>query len=299
MLYERQKKESHMTIMKAVFVALLAVVVLAGAAFAQELDGTLKKIKTSGVLTIGYLESAPPFSFPGPDKRPVGYSIELCLRVASGVEKQLGLASLKLEWVPVTAANRIDMVAGGKVDIECSTTTASLSRQERVDFSLMTFVDGGGLLIKSDANLRTITELTGKRIAIIPGTTTEKALTEQLKKEFITVEIVSVKDHVAGLAALENGTADAFASDRGILIGLVATSKEPTLFALANVVFSYEPYGFMLRRNDAAFRLVVNRALAALYRSGDIAEIYERWFGAFGKPSPAIQAMYLLNGLPE
>jgi ABC-type amino acid transport substrate-binding protein len=287
-----------MTMVK-ICVALLSVLVLHGGAAAQELDGTLKKIKTTGTLAIGYLDSAPPFSFPGPDKRPVGYSIELCLRIASGVEKQLGLASLKIEWVPVTTANRIDMVVDGKVDIECSTTTASLSRQERVDFSLMTYVDGSGLLTRADANFRTTTELTGKRIAIIPGTTTEKALSDFLKKEFVAVEMVRVKDHLEGLAALEKGAADAFASDRSILIGLVATSKDPTRFALAGVIFSYEPYGFMVRRNDAAFRLAVNRALAALYRSGDIAAVYERWFGGFGKPSPAIQAMYLLNGLPE
>jgi len=285
--------------MVKICVALLSVLALHGGAAAQELDGTLKKIKTTGTLAIGYLDSAPPFSFPGPDKRPVGYSIELCLRIASGVEKQLGLASLKIEWVPVTTANRIDMVVDGKVDIECSTTTASLSRQERVDFSLMTYVDGSGLLTRADANFRTTTELTGKRIAIIPGTTTEKALSDFLKKEFVAVEMVRVKDHLEGLAALEKGAADAFASDRSILIGLVATSKDPTRFALAGVIFSYEPYGFMVRRNDAAFRLAVNRALAALYRSGDIAAVYERWFGGFGKPSPAIQAMYLLNGLPE
>jgi ABC-type amino acid transport substrate-binding protein len=110
---------------------------------------------------------------------------------------------------------------------------------------------------------------------------------------------VRIKDHVEGRTALEKGSVDAFASDRGILIGLAVTSKDPMRFGLANVLFSYEPYGFMLRRNDAAFRLTVNRALAELYRSGGIAPIYERWFGAFGKPTAAIQAMYLLNGLPE
>jgi len=285
---------------KASFMAaILFALLLARPATAQELDGTLKKIKTSGVLAIGYVESAPPFSFPGPNKRPVGYSIELCLRVASGIEKQLGLEALKIEWIPVTVENRIDMVAAGKVDIECSTTTASLSRQERVDFSLMTFVDGGGLLTTSDANLRAVSDLAGKRIAVIPGSTTEKALGAFLKKDFITVEIVHVKDHLEGLAALDKGAADAFASDRGILIGLVATSKDPARFALAGVVLSYEPYGFMLRRNDGAFRLAINRALAALYRSGEVLDIYDHWFGGLGKPSVAIQAMYLLNGLPE
>jgi glutamate/aspartate transport system substrate-binding protein len=278
---------------------LLASLLLAGPALGQKLDGTLGKIKASGTLNIGYRESSPPFSFMGPDKRPVGYSIDLCMHVAGAIQKQLGLANLKLGWIPVTAENRIDMVVQGKVDLECSTTTASLSRQERVDFSLMTFVDGAGLLTTTAAKLRGSADLAGKRIAVIPGTTTEKALAEYLKAEFVTVETVRVKDHAQGLAALEQGQADAFASDRGILIGLAVTSKDPARFALPDLTFSYEPYALMMRRNDAAFRLAVNRALAALYRSGGVVPIYERWLGVFSKPSQPLQVMYLLNGLPE
>jgi len=287
-----------MTNSKAAIGTLLAALIVAGPVRSQDLDGTLKKIKASSTLTLGYLESAPPFSFPGPDRRPVGYSIDLCTHVASSIQKQLGI-NLKLNWVPVTTENRLEMVVSGKVDIECGTSTASLSRQERVDFSLMTFVDGGGLLTKSDLKLGAVADLADKRIAVIPGTTTETALQKFLKEEFVSVKYVPVKNHLEGLAALEKGLAEAFASDRGILIGLAVTSKDPTRFALPSILFSYEPYGFMLRRNDAAFRLAVNRALAGLYRSGEIAPLYERWFGGFGKPSPAIAAMYMLNGLPE
>lgn len=276
----------------------LMTLILVGSTMGQELDGTLKKIKESGTFTLGYLTSAPPFSFPGPDKKPVGYSVDLCTQIASKIQQQLGV-NLKLNWVSVTTDNRLEMVAAGKVDIECGTTTASLSRQERVDFSLMTFVDGGGLLTKADFNLRAVADLADKRIAVIPGTTTEAALSKFLKEEFVTVQLLRVRNHVEGLAAVEKGLAEAFASDRGILAGLAVTSKDPSSFALPNILFSYEPYGFMLRRNDAAFRLAVNRALAGLYRSGGIVEIYDRWFGAFGKPSQAVQAMYLLNGLPE
>ena len=287
-----------MTNTKMLVGALLAVLAVTNVALGQELDGTLKKIKTSSTFTLGYLESAPPFSFPGPDRRPVGYSIDLCTHVASAIQKQLGI-NLKLTWAPVTTENRIDMVASGKVDIDCSTTTATLSRQEKVDFSLMTFADGGGLLTKSDLKLGAVADLADKRIAVIPGTTTETALQKFLKEEFVSVKYVPVKNHLEGLAAIEKGVAEAFASDRGILIGLAVTSKDPTRFALPSILFSYEPYGFMVRRNDGTFRLAVNRSLAELYRSGGIVPIYERWFGAFGKPSPAIQAMYMLNGLPE
>jgi ABC-type amino acid transport substrate-binding protein len=266
---------------------------------AQTLDGTLKKIKDSSTMTLGYLADAPPFSFLGPDKKPTGYSVELCTRIAGSIQKQLNV-NLKLNWVELTAENRISMVEQGKVDIECGTTTTSLSRYEKVDFSLMTYVDGGTLLTLANSPLRSLTDLSGKKIAVITGTTTETALAKFLKEQFVTaVQLVPVKDHVEGRTALENGTVEAFASDQAILIALALTAKDPKRFALADGLFSYEPYAFMLRRNDPSFRLAVNRGLAALYRSGEILPIYDSWFGALGKVGDAIEAMYMINGLPE
>jgi len=266
---------------------------------AQTLDGTLKKIKDTSTLNLGYLEATPPFSFLGPDKKPTGYSIDLCTRVAGAIQKQLNI-NLKLNWVAVTLENRMTMVESGKVDIECGTTTASLSRQEKVDFSLMTFVDGGTLLTLANSTLRTLEDLAGKKIAVIPGTTTEKALTKFLKDQFVTgVTIVPVKDHVEGRTVLESKTVEAFASDQAILIGVALSSADPSHFALADGLFSYEPYAFMIRRNDPAFRLAVNRGLAGIYRSGEVLPIYDHWFGALGKVSDAIEAMYMINGLPE
>jgi ABC-type amino acid transport substrate-binding protein len=289
----------HRRSRQAVAITLVALAVAAGPALGQELDGTLKKIKTSGTLAIAHRESSPPFSFMGPDKRPVGYSIDLCLHVAAAIQKQLGMADLKLSWVPVTPDTRIPALLQGTVDLECGSTTASLSRQEQVDFSLMTFVDGGSLLSLAASGFRGLGDLGNRRIGVVPGTTTEKALTDFLAKEFITVRMVPVKDHAEGLAALDARSIDAYASDRGILVGLALTAGGQGRFALADVLFSYEPYGLMMRRNDGAFRLAVNRALADLYRSKRALAIFDRWFGGFGKPSPALQAMYFLNGLPE
>src|SRR5690242_4146164 len=155
--------------------ALFVALVLAQQAIGQELDGTIKKIKESSTFTLGHLTSAPPFSFPGPDRKPVGYSIDLCTHIASRIQQQLGI-NLKLNWVPVTTENRLEMVASGKVEIECGTTTMTLARQQRVDFSLMTFVDGGGFLNNAGVNFRSASDLADKRIAVIPGTTTETAL---------------------------------------------------------------------------------------------------------------------------
>jgi glutamate/aspartate transport system substrate-binding protein len=267
--------------------------------FGQPVQGTLDKIKSVKAITMGYREASLPFSYVGEDKKPVGYAIDLCTRVAAGIQQQLALNDLQIKWMPVTPENRMAMVANGTIDIECGTTTNTLSRQEQVDFSHMTFVDGGSLLVSTASNITSLSDIAGKRVAVIPGTTTEKVVVEALQKASVEVELIRVREHSEGIAALESGTADAYASDRVILIGLALTSKDPTKLALAEQYLSYEPYGLMLRRGDADFRLAVNRVLSRLYRSGQIYPIYERWFGAVDRASPLLQTMYLLHGLPE
>lgn len=262
-------------------------------------EGTLEKVKKAGVLVIGYRDTARPFSFKDEQGQPAGYSIDLCRHIAAAVQKNLGLAKLDLRFVPVTAANRVESVAKGTVDIECGSTTMSLARQEQVDFTSMTFVDGGSLLVVDGLGIRAVPDLKGKRVAVIPGTTTAPALDAVLQRAQVQTTIVPVKTHEEGLAALEKGTADAYASDRTILIGIGRRAAKPERYALADEIFSYEPHGFMVRRNDSAFRLVANRALATLYRSGDIVPIYRKWFGDMGNPGSALLAMYLLHGLPE
>jgi ABC-type amino acid transport substrate-binding protein len=280
-------------------VLLLTIALLAGPAVAAEAEGALQKIKRTNSITLGYRESSRPFSFVGDDGKPAGYSVDLCTRVAASVAKELALPNLQVKWVKVTVENRTQAVANGTIDLECGSTTASLSRQERVDFSVMTFADGGSLLVTDASMIRGVSTLGGKRVGIIPGTTTEKSLADALKKHTVTATMVPVKDHAAGVAALDDGTADAYASDRVILIGIGRTSKDPAKLSLVDEYFSYEPYALMLRRGDAAFRLSVNRSLASAYRSGEIVPIFEKWFGSMTTAGPFIAAMYLLNGLPE
>jgi ABC-type amino acid transport substrate-binding protein len=160
-------------------------------------------------------------------------------------------------------------------------------------------VDGSSLLVRKGSGLAGVQDLGAKRVAVIPGTTTEKALREALQKSLVVAQIVSVKDHREGLAALEGNLADAYASDRTLLVGLAITAQDPNQFALADQYLSYEPYGFMVRRGDSPFRLGVNRVLSHLYRSGEIAQIYARWFGKLGSPSSLLLAMYALHALPE
>ena len=285
--------------MRRSLIPLLLAVVFASAACATQAPDTLKKVKESGSLAIGYRESSVPFSFVDLEKKPSGYSVELCKRIAAAVQQQLGLPSLNVKWVPVTPEDRIASVANGTVDIECGSTTNTLSRQERVDFTNMTFVDGGSLLVTTASAIRRVADLAGKKVAVIPGTTTEKALAAALKKNGVNAEVVNVKEHIEGLRLLDAGSADAYASDRVLLIGLAIQSSDIRRLRLGDEYLSYEPYGFMVRRNDAAFRLVANRVLSGIYRSGEIEQIYETWFGALGLPSSLLQAMYLLNGLPE
>ena len=278
---------------------LVTTVTLAAPALGAELEGTLKKIKTSNTITLGYRDSSRPFSFVGDDGKPAGYSVDLCTRIAASIGKELALPTLQIKWVKVTVADRIPSVVKGTVDLECGSTTASLSRQAEVDFSLLTFVDGGSLLVTDASGIRGVSTLGGKRVGVIPGTTTEKSLADALKKHGVSATVVAVNDHADGVAALDKGTADAYASDRVILIGIGRTSKDPAKLSLMQEFFSYEPYAFMLRRGDAAFRLSVNRALANLYRSGDIVPIFEKWFESMSTAGPLIGAMYLINGLPE
>jgi ABC-type amino acid transport substrate-binding protein len=266
---------------------------------AQTLTGTLKKVQDSGTLVIGYRQNALPFSFTGSDGKPTGYSIDLCKEIAVAVQQELKLANLAVQWVPVTPDSRVDAVANGTVDIECGSTTASLSRQEKVDFTLMTFVDGATLLTVEGAGVRTVADLAGKRIGVVGGTTTERVLADFLRRQSLNATVVPVKDHDEGLAGLQTSKLEAYASDRIILVGLILQARGTARYALVSEDLSYEPYGFMVRRDDSAFRLIANRTLARIYRSGAIGTIYAKWFGSLGKPTPALVLMYALQGLPE
>jgi len=259
-------------------------------------SGTLDRIRATKTLNLGYRDSSVPFSFVGTDQKPTGYSVELCQRVADDLKRDLQMPDLAVKWTLVTVENRMAAVQNGTIDLECGSTTNTLSRQAQVDFSLTTFVTGASLLaLKETATAN----LSGLRIAVIPGTTTERILKEALDKSSTTVTLIPVKDHADGRTALEQKTADAYASDREILIGLVLTAQKPGTFVLVDRYLSYEPYALMLRRNDPDFRIAVNRSLARLYRSGDVIAIYRRWLGSLGAPDALQVATWAIEGLPE
>ena len=284
------------------FLVLLAAAVLIGpasSAAASAASPVLDRIKEKGVITFAYRDGAAPFSFKDRGGRVRGYSVDLCVRVAMAVQRELALKELKIEWVPVSAATRLDAVESGKADAECGTTTITLARMEKVDFSLPIFVDGGGVLARTKAKLTRLNDLKGKRIAVIAGTTTEQALTKALTAAEAPAILVPVKDGAEGMAQLTKRKVDGYASDRVVLAGLRLRASQPEEFDFVGGDFSYEPYALVLPRNDPDFRLAVNRALANVYRHGDIDPIYQQWLGNLGKPGVLLNAMFYLNTLPE
>lgn len=261
---------------------------------------TLDKIRKSGVITLGYIDGAAPFSFTDGNGEPQGYSVELCRAVAEGVAAQLKRTGMKTRWVKLTIQNRIDAVRKRQVDLECSTTTWTLSRQQLVDFSLVTFLDGGSLLVGAGSNAGRLQDLGGKRIAVIRGTTTEKALRAALGRYEVKAEVVTVEKRDEGLALLREAQVEAFAADRTTLIGVVVMSRSgPGNFRLLDQDFSIEQYALMLPRGDHDWRLAVNRQLARVYRSGAIQDIYARWLGPLGPPSVLLSATYFIQTISE
>jgi glutamate/aspartate transport system substrate-binding protein len=270
---------------------------LAAPAMAQ--TGTLEKVRKTGVITLGYIAGGAPFSSKDANGQPQGYSVDLCREIASGIRSQLKLGNLETRWVELTIQNRLEAVSKGQVDIECSTTTWTLSRQALVDFSLITFVDGGSILTRAETEAGRITDFNGKRIAVITGTTTEKVLRQSLAARSIKAEVVAVKTREAGLQLLDGRKVDGFASDRMALIGVVLGTPTQGVFKLLDEDFSVEPYAFALPRGDADYRLAVNRTLARLYRTGEIGRIYDRWLGRIGPPSVLLSATYFIQSLSE
>jgi ABC-type amino acid transport substrate-binding protein len=270
-----------------------------GPALAQ---GTLEGISARNEFRIGYLRDARPLSFEN-NGQAAGYSVDICRRIAVAVREHLDLPDMKITYVPITLASRFDAITDGDIDIECGSSTITLGRQEEVDFTLMTMVTGGTLLSKADARVGSMRDLAGKSVAVISDTTTEAAIEAYLSEKLIDARVVGVENSEEGMARLLDGRVAAYASDQIVLLGdaLLAMESDPDLsFSFADDLFSYEPYGLMVRRNDADFRLVANRAIAQLFRSGEYAVLYENWIGSNGiSPPPLLVAMYQLNGLTE
>jgi len=283
--------------------SLLLVLILAvpgSDVLAQDSEGTLDKIARTGEFLIGYRADSSPLSYENSKGEPSGYSVDMCRRIAAGVKVHFGDKKIETKFVRITTDERIAAVVNGKIDIECGSTTITLSRQERVDFSLPTFITGATVLSLASSGIQSMSDLSGKRIGVAKDTTTRAKLENHLKENLIDAEVVIVADRTEGMTYLNRGGIDALASDQIVLIGQIIEALNPKQYSLMSDIFSYEPYGFVVRRNDADFRLVVNRALSQVYRSGQHADIFYKWIGRTGIDVPPILAvMYQLSTIPE
>ena len=286
--------------MKYIFALIVLLSMLISSTSLAENFSTLEQIKKSETIRIGYRENEPPMSFLNEDKQPIGYSIELCLRIANEVKSRLKNPNIAIKYVPVTSSNRFESLANNSIDILCGSTTKTLSRSELIDFTQLSFVTGASLLSLKETEVDGLSDLKGKKVAVVKNTTTLATLTKALKKNENDAKIIPVSSAKEGMDALTKGNVDSFASDQVILIGLAITHKNPEKFMIAKEIFSYEPFALAVRQNDSEFRLIANRVLSELNRSGKINSIYSRWFGQMTKEMPSLlEAMYILNSTSE
>jgi ABC-type amino acid transport substrate-binding protein len=278
--------------------ALSVPVTVAALGFGAACASTLDKVSQDKTIRLAVRADAPPFSYKDANGDPAGFMVELCRAVASGLAEQLHLGALKIEFVPVTAENRFDAIETGKADLLCEPTTETLSRREHVDFSIPTFVDGASLIVKGDGP-GNFGALAGKKVGVLAGTTTEKSLRETLANENIAAEVVPAASHEAGLKALEDGAVAAYFADRAILAFLARKAADASELRLANDYLSLEPYALALPRGDEDFRLAVDRSLSHIYKSGGIAAVFAKTFGAEMQPSDTIKTLYLISALPD
>jgi ABC-type amino acid transport substrate-binding protein len=286
--------------MRLLSIGLALVLFYAPHSIAAELTGTLKAIAERGSIVLGYREAQPPMAFKDQSGAPIGYSIDLCGHIAAAVKQNIGRADLLTEFVAVTADNRFDAIQSGRIDILCGATTKTLGRSERVDFTQLTFVTGAGLLSRDDAHVENLLGLAGKKVAVTESTTTIATLRQTLEKRLVDAEVVSVGSAEEGMAMLDAGTVDAFSADQVVLIGLVLARPSQKKYFLSGELYSFEPFALAVRRNDADFRLVADRALATLYRTKQIRAIYKKWFGRFAAKVPnLLKAVYKIGATPE
>lgn len=247
---------------------------------AQELTGTLAKIKQTGTVTLGVRDGSVPFSYLDDKQHYIGYSVDLCMRVVAALRTELALPNLKVALNPVTSANRIPLMANGTIDLECGSTTNNLERQQQVAFAPTMFVIGNRLLSKKSSHINSLADMKGKTLVATAGTSTLKQMTMLNKERNLGMTILVAKDHPEAFLMLDTGRAAAEANDDILLAAQVANAKDPAQFVIGKEALSVEPYGIMLRKGDPAFKKVVDAAIVKVYQSGDINAIYNKWFMA-------------------
>jgi glutamate/aspartate transport system substrate-binding protein len=274
---------------------------------AQELTGTLKKVRASGTITLGYRESSIPFSYLNTIGQPIGYSIDLCGEVVDELATELDGMTIAVKYKPVTSETRIPALVAGEIDLECGSTTANFERKKFVAFSPAFFVSGTKLLVKRGSGIASYRDLRGKTVAVTAGTTNESAVKTLSYKQGLKISFVVGRDHADSFELLAAGRADAFATDDVLLYGLIATNKEAADYQVVGEYLSYDPYGLMFRKDDPEFAAVIERNFTRLAQSRALVELYDKWFhrrlpsgGRLDIPmSPQLEELFRVLGVPD
>ncbi|GEP05226.1 amino acid ABC transporter substrate-binding protein [Methylobacterium oxalidis] len=269
----------RVTLPDTLLLAALAAFLAGAPAGAQDLTGTLKKVKDSGAITIGHRDSSVPFSYLDGNQKPVGYATEICFKIADAVKQHLKLDKLDVKLVPVTSATRIPLIANGTIDLECGSTTNNADRQKQAAFTNTHFLTATRFVARKDKKLDKFDDLKGRTVVSTSGTTNIRQINEANAARSMGLTILPAKDHAEAFLMVETGRADAFVMDDVLLASLVAGSKNPDGYAISSEALSKpEPYGIMLRKDDAPFKAVADAATAALYKSPEGKALYEKWF---------------------
>jgi glutamate/aspartate transport system substrate-binding protein len=261
-------------------------------------DSRLQSITTAKSIRIAYRTDAAPFAYANDKNEATGYSIDICQLVTKSIAQQFGLQDLQIEWVPVNVQTRFSAVSGGKADMECGSSTVTLGRMKEVDFSNLIFVESTGVVVARASNFKTFADMNGKKIAIISGTTNERAVREQSQKDNLNITLVTVNNRDEGIAALEAGKVDGYASDKLLLVG--NQMKNAAAYMMLPDDLSIESYAIVVPRGDWALRLAVNTGLAQIYRSGQVVMVFKQWFDQIGlQPGVLMRAAVALGALPN
>ncbi len=265
---------------------------------------TLKRIQERGQVSIGHRETSIPFSYIGDNNEPVGYSIDICMKIVDAIKAELGMDDLGIKLVPVTGQTRIPLIANGTIDLECGSTTNNLTRQKQVEYLSTTFITGTKLVSKKTAGITEVEDLNGKIVGLASGTTNEKAVKAAIEEFGLDVKVVPVKDHAQGWLALETDRIDAYGSDDVLLYGLISKSKSPDEYHVTGRYLSFDPYAIMVPRNDSTFERLGRVVMSDLMRSGEMVSIYEKWFvpGPTGIDMPlsdTLRTAFEIQALPE
>ncbi len=267
--------------------------------FAAEITGTLKKIKDTGIVKIGHRDASSPFSYLDDNQHPIGYGVDICLKIVDSIKAELKMPNLKHEFVPVTSQTRIPILTGGNIDLECGSTTNSIERQQQVAFAPTYFVTGTKILVKKSSGIKNYDDLKGKTVVFTSGTTNERAMKAYNDEKKLGINFIPSKDHAESFLAVETGRAVAFPMDDILLYSLKANAKNPNDYEVIGAFLSDDPYAIMMRKDDPSFKKLVTDTVAGLYKSGEINKIYTKWFQSPIRPKNINLNFPMSDGLKD